>query len=173
MLIADMPEMKRAPAVLTMPPESSVRDAAAAMAAAGTNAVIVTRNSHIDGIFTERDLLNKVVAQSQDPSQLRLSDVMTRDVVTAQMNDQVAEALQLIDKASFRHMPVVDEQGHLTGMITEHDFATYTFGEAMHRAAATTKAAMTAWYQPFLIALSVAIYTVSVIAIAAYWINQG
>lgn len=173
MLISDMPEIKKGPPVLIMPHDSTVREAAAAMAAAGMDAVVVMRDSHLEGIFTERDLLNRVVAAEGDPGRIPLADVMTRDVVTAGTGDQVAEALGRIEKAPFSHMPVLDKEGHIAGMLRQEDFTAFTLQTAWHRTLSAAKAAVTAWYQPFLIALSFAIYTVTVIALSAYWLGQG
>ena len=70
----------------------------------------------------------------------------------------------------FRHLPVLDDEGNVAGMITEGDFAAYTFSEAIHRTAETTKEAVTAWYQPFLILLAIAVYTLVIIMMVRYWI---
>lgn len=60
------------------------------------------------GIFTERDVLRRVVAKGRDPVRTRIADVMTGDVVFAQAQDDAWELLCLMVQENFRHLPVVD-----------------------------------------------------------------
>jgi CBS domain-containing protein len=169
MRIADMQEFHDVQSILTMAPEATVQEAATAMAATNNDAAIVARNSKILGIFTERDLLSRVVAPGKNPAELRLQDVMTKDVITARLNEQVAEAIGRIDKAPFRHLPVLDESGNVAGLINERDFAAYTFHKALHRTAETVREDVSAWYQPFLILLAIAVYTFIIVAMVSNW----
>lgn len=170
MRIAEMRELQSAQSVLTMSPDTTVLEAAEVMAATNNGAAIIAQNSKILGIFTERDLLIRVVAPGKDPARIALSDVMTPDVITASLNEQVVEAISRIDKAPFRHLPVLDDEGNVAGMITEGDFAAYTFSEAIQRTAEATKENVSAWYQPFLILTAIAVYTFVIIMMVRYWI---
>ncbi len=60
------------------------------------------------GIFTERDVLRRVVAKGRDPVRTRIDEVMTTDVVFAQAEDDAWELLCLMVQENFRHLPVVD-----------------------------------------------------------------
>ncbi len=171
MLIANMPELRESGPVLTMGRDESVQAALYAMAGSDKGAVLVTDgNAKIEGIFTERDVLRRIAAPGVDATALRLEDVMTPDVETARTDEQVVAAIGRSDQNRFRHLPVVDEEGILAGMLTERAFSAYTFPEAAHRVAEASKASVSARYQPFTILLALLIYTVLIVSAVAYWI---
>ena len=72
------------------------------------------------GIFTERDVLVRVVACGLDPNQTRVADVMTRDLVIVSADMTIEDALRLITEKRCRHLPVVDETG-LCGLVSSGD----------------------------------------------------
>lgn len=91
-----------------LPPETTVREAARMMADRHIGAVLVGENNHLSGIFTERDVLTRVVAKNLDPAEAKLRDVMTSDPDTVAPDNTAIEALELMRKREFRHLPVVD-----------------------------------------------------------------
>ncbi len=94
--------------VKTMPETKSVLDAAQAMAKHKIGAIIcLDHEKHTVGIFTERDLLNKVVALEL-PLSTPLSQVMTKDLVCAQLHDSMDGIPDMMIKGGFRHVPVLD-----------------------------------------------------------------
>ncbi len=109
--------------VVSLPAGASVRDAAKQMKAAHVASVVVTSSvdEQIEGIFTERDLTDRVVADGLDPDNTRLSDVMTPCPVTAAPDITVGEALRRMTDNGLRHLPVVRD-GHVVGVISMRDF---------------------------------------------------
>lgn len=73
------------------------------------------------GIFTERDLLRKVVSKGRDTVRTPVSDVMTANIVFAQADDDALELLHIMTEQNFRHLPVVDGRT-LIGVISLKEF---------------------------------------------------
>lgn len=107
--------------VFAVQPNESVLDAALMMNQEHIGAVIVLDGSRVHGMFTERDVLRRVVAQRKDPAALRVSDVMTSDVVTCHPDADLDEARKIFKEKRIRHLPVVDENDTLVGMISIGD----------------------------------------------------
>ena len=83
-------------------------------------AVPVTHNGRLVGIFSERDLMSRVVAEGRDPRSTCLAEVMTDDPLTISMNEELESCMALMRRHNFRHLPVCHE-GHLIGMISLRD----------------------------------------------------
>ena len=81
-------------------------------------AVVVCDGEKIVGVFSERDLLRRVVHECLSPADVRVSDVMSKDIffVTANESHSVARALML--KKKFRHLVVLDEDNRLHGFVS-------------------------------------------------------
>lgn len=107
--------------VLTMlSPQTTVRAATAIMAERGISAVMVGDEGQLAGIFTERDLVRRVVAADRDPAATRLGQVMTPNPDTLRPDDTAAEALQRMRAKGFRHLPVLDGEA-VVGMVSIRD----------------------------------------------------
>lgn len=107
--------------IVTLPESATVRAASRLMAEHGIGAVLVMAENRLEGIFTERDALNRVLAQDRDPDRTPLSEVMTRELVTVEPKTAAIDALRLMNEIGFRHLPVV-EDGRVTGIISLRDF---------------------------------------------------
>lgn len=101
-------------------PAMSVYDAAVAMREKGVGSVVVESDGCLAGIFTERDLLNRVVAVGKDPAATSLSEVMTSDVLGMEGDKPLSHALHLMHQHAFRHVPVL-QQGRPIGMVSARD----------------------------------------------------
>jgi CBS domain-containing protein len=110
--------------LLELPESSSVRDAAVRMRDRQVGAVLITRDGRLEGIFTERDVLNRVVAAGRHPDHTSLADVMTRNPDSVAPDDTALDALRRMCERGYRHLPLVDE-GRLVGIVSRRDF----FGE--------------------------------------------
>lgn len=100
---------------------ASVRDAAVIMNDYKIGALVVIDQGKVVGIFTERDVLRRVVAERRDPSTATVEDVMTRDIVTCRPDTEVDQASQLMTDRRVRHLPVIDEEGGMVGLISIGD----------------------------------------------------
>jgi CBS domain-containing protein len=113
-------EIIRNQKILALPPETSVREAARAMADRNVGSVIVVEDGRLVGIFTERDALVSVLAGGLDPVTTKLSSVMVRKVLTVSPDRSLVNALHRMRDNGFRHMPVV-ENGVPIGMVSVRD----------------------------------------------------
>ncbi len=101
-------------------PDTSVLDAVRYMSERHIGAVLVGENDRLTGIFTERDLLTRVVAAKRDPAATRLGEVMTRDPDTLETGDVAFDALERMNACGYRHLPVVSE-GRVVGIVSIRD----------------------------------------------------
>jgi len=83
-------------------------------------AVAVTSGGKLAGIFSERDLMKRVVAEGRDPKALKVGDVMTRDPMTVRPDDSLEYAMDLMKEHGFRHLPVWADDA-LSGLISMRD----------------------------------------------------
>ena len=79
---------------------------------------VVDDNNVVAGIFTERDVMRKFALSSRKPSEVPVRDVMTTPVVMATRDTSPAEALSVMVEAHHRHLPIVDDNGKLLGMLS-------------------------------------------------------
>jgi CBS domain-containing protein len=103
--------------VLLSAPDTSVSDAAKQMAKKNVGAVMVVDDKRLVGIFTERDVVFRVVAKGLDARTTKLADVMTRDPQTTNPEDTYGRALLLMHENGFRHVPVI-ENGEPIGIVS-------------------------------------------------------
>jgi CBS domain-containing protein len=102
----------RQPLVLSM--TSTVTEGMRAMQADHSGCVVITDdgtiNSKVNGVFTERDVLFRIVDRGRNPAQLPLQEVMTPNPETLSVRSTVAYALNKMSVGGFRHIPVVDDE---------------------------------------------------------------
>ena len=101
-------------------PNMDVRAAAVQMAELNIGAVAVVDAGRLAGIFSERDIMSRVVAKGLDPGGTKVGSVMSRDLVVANPKDDLDSAIQKMHSIRARHLPVVDE-GELVGIISIRD----------------------------------------------------
>jgi signal-transduction protein with cAMP-binding, CBS, and nucleotidyltransferase domain len=101
--------LQRRPAIIVAP-ETTVREAAGLMGQAHVGCVLVCVDGKLCGIFTERDLLNRVVASDLSPQITRVGQVMTADPDALRLGDGIAFALNLMSVGGYRNIPIVDEE---------------------------------------------------------------
>jgi CBS domain-containing protein len=106
--------------VWTISKESTVLDSLELMAEKRIGALVVMDDGHIVGIFTERDYARKVGPQRRNPEETRIEEVMTRELITIDLNQTVNECMVLMTENYIRHLPVM-EDGRLVGIISVGD----------------------------------------------------
>jgi CBS domain-containing protein len=106
--------------VATVDRKSSVFDAAKLMNQNRIGCVVVTDGGKVIGIFTERDILMRVVAAGQDPSKTQVEKVMTSPMAVCRRDTRLAECKSVMASKRIRHLPVVEE-GKLYGLISSGD----------------------------------------------------
>lgn len=112
--------------VVTVKATQRVLDACELMQKNNIGAIVITRNKKPLGIFSERDLLNRVVATGKSYTKTKINDVMTTDVKTADISTTPEEAYNLMTSNNIRHLPVV-KNGNLAGMISIRDLLRFNF----------------------------------------------
>ena len=105
------------PLVVTLPPTASIYEASQKMAEHLIGSVIVMEGPQALGIFTERDLLNRVVAKGLDPKTTLLSQVMSKGLKTVSVQETVEACFRQMEDSKCRHIPVEDD-GKIVGVVT-------------------------------------------------------
>ena len=108
-------------------PLESVFDALKLMNEKDVGAVLVQIEDYLVGILSERDYMRKVILDAHASKQTKVSEVMTRDVITVSRDDTIVHCIALTKKHRVRHLPVV-EAGKTIGMIALRDL----FLDAIH-----------------------------------------
>ena len=104
--------------LVTVNPHSTVMDAVRTMDRESIGAVAVVEGNILVGIFSERDLMLRVVLEKHDPERTRVQEVMTSPVSTIRRDSTADDALKLMLEKHIRHLPIVDRDGKLAGMIS-------------------------------------------------------
>jgi CBS domain-containing protein len=111
---------KKGSFVATAPEDVTVLAATQLMQERRIGSVIVTRGERIVGIFTERDIVNRVVAAGRDPRTTAVRDVMTTPVACCHPDTELEECVALMTDKRLRHLPVVKD-GQLCGVVSSGD----------------------------------------------------
>jgi CBS domain-containing protein len=98
-----------------------VRDAARLMKHRKVGSVLVMNGDELEGIFTERDMVYRVIADGLDPDMTLLSKVMTANPDTVDAGATALDALRLMNERGYRHLPVMDA-GRVVGIVSRRDF---------------------------------------------------
>ena len=115
--------------VIALPPGASVRAAADLMNERGVGGVVVLDGGRLAGIFTERDVLRKIVAAGRDPATTKLEEVMSAPVLTCPASMVVEECAALMTARRLRHLPVQGNGDELLGVVTIGDVLAWQLGE--------------------------------------------
>ncbi|AKH20767.1 putative nucleotidyltransferase substrate binding domain-containing protein [Sedimenticola thiotaurini] len=115
--IGDM--ISRAP--ISMPPSASIQETAGVMSEERVSSILITEESKLVGIVTDRDLRRRVVAKGLDTSQ-PVSTIMTADPQTLEAGDYAFDAMLQMARANIHHLPIL-RNGEVAGMLTATDFA--------------------------------------------------
>ena len=105
------------PPPLCLGHDASVRDAVDLMRLHRVGCVLVCRAGRLAGLFTERDLLRRVLAPGRCLS-VPLGDCMTADPVVVRKTESIGAAIRLMEEGGYRHLPVVDEAGRPVGVLS-------------------------------------------------------
>jgi len=114
---------------ICLPETATVHDAIRTMLAQRQAGVLVTsREGRLAGIFTERDVLTRVVGRDLDARKTPLGDVMTKNPEALAASDRVAYAIHCMSVAGYRTIPLVDGEGRPIGVVTVSDVVRWLAG---------------------------------------------
>ena len=115
--------------VVTMRPDSSITSVIQRMKLERIGAIVISADGErIDGIVSERDIVYGLADQHGDLLALKVSDVMTREVITCTPDDQIKHVMARMTHSRIRHVPVVDG-GRLLGIVSIGDVVKDRMGE--------------------------------------------
>ena len=113
------------PVVRSVPPTATIQDAVATMSTYRIGCVVILDEGRLAGIFTERDVLSRVVAGHRNPVTTQVHEVMTCEMVCCQPDTDLEEARSVFKNRRIRHLPVVDEGQKLLGLVSIGDLNAY------------------------------------------------
>lgn len=171
MRIKDRREFNSKPMPLTASKNVTVFDAAKKMREKNFGSIIIVdTDDQVLGMFTERDLLKRVVAEGKDPQTVPLGDVMTTELRVASEDDSILEWLRIMSNERFRRLPIVDNDNKLSGIMTQGDFVSYTWPDLVYQAKELAKASLSpdqALRPILIVAAGLSIYTIALVAFFA------
>ncbi|MFQ5416517.1 MAG: cyclic nucleotide-binding/CBS domain-containing protein [Myxococcota bacterium] len=128
-LLSEPVSVLRVRKAIVLATSATVTEAMRAMQRGHTGCIVVTEDgsdqSPVTGIFTERDVLFRIVDRGRNPAQLPLSDVMTPNPETLWVRSAVAYALNKMSVGGFRHIPVVDDENRPAFVVSVRDVVEY------------------------------------------------
>lgn len=114
-------DMCRRQTLVTLPATAKVSAVIASMQEHRIGALLIVEGGKLAGIVTERDLMMKVLGSGTDPSKLAVSAIMTPNPTSLRREDQIAFLLNAMHVGGFRHVPIVDDEGRPTNVISIRD----------------------------------------------------
>jgi CBS domain-containing protein len=110
--------------MISAAPNESVLEAATRMGRNRIGAVLVLDGARLAGIFSERDLLTRVIGQQRDLRTTPVGEVATRDVVTVDAEQSLRSVVEIFRSRRFRHLPVLRD-GRAVGILSTRDFLAF------------------------------------------------
>lgn len=111
--------------VKTVPMDTSVQKAVKIMNKNRINCLVVTYDKQVAGIITERDLLERVLEKGKDPKEIKVSEIMTRQVLVGKPTMELVEASKFMFEKKVKKLPIM-EKNRLVGIVTLTDIARAT-----------------------------------------------
>lgn len=102
-----------------------VQEAVCQMASLKIAAILILNEGKPEGIFTERDVLRKIVCEGKDPKTTKLSEVMSTNLTTLTPDDFVSDASAIMTDSRIRHIPIVDGEGKCCGLVSIGDVSRF------------------------------------------------
>ena len=117
--------LRRRAGHVAIPLGTTIGEAARVMKEHRIGCVLVEAGGKLVGIFTERDILTKLVGTGYDPARVQVDGVMTRNPETLTPEDPIAYAMQLMSVGGFRHIPLVDADRRPVDILSVKDIVDY------------------------------------------------
>ena len=106
-------------------PDTTVFDAIVQMNQHKIGAVLVMKREQVVGIFTERDVLRRVIGEERPPRKVTVGEVMTKDIICCEPDTDLEDVATIMKTRKIRHIPVCDGDGKVHGMVSIGDLNAY------------------------------------------------
>lgn len=116
--LSELPELQP---VVTLAPDATVRDAVNEMTSKRVGIVLIVENEKLSGVFSERDVLRKVVGTGVDIDTTPVSELMTRNPECLRPENPLVYALHQMSLGGYRHIPLLDENGVPVAVVSMRD----------------------------------------------------
>ncbi|WP_288948627.1 CBS domain-containing protein [uncultured Paracoccus sp.] len=122
MLVTQILSMKPSGDIITVAPDASVADAARLLSEKRIGAVVVSEDGRIPlGILSERDIVRELGRRGAAVLNLPISELMTRKLITCTTGEDALVILDRMTQGRFRHLPVVNDEGEMVGLVSIGD----------------------------------------------------
>lgn len=111
----------KAPEIFAVGPDVPVLEAIRLMAQKHIGAVLVMQGGRLAGILSERDYARKIVLEGRSSKDTPVRDIMTAEVITVRLEDNVQRCMQIVTRERIRHLPVTDAAGNVLGVVSIGD----------------------------------------------------
>lgn len=122
--LAEILERKGAD-VLVIDADASVLEAVQLMVERNVGSLLVTEGGEIDGIVTERDYLRRVTLEGRTDEETRVREIMSSPLIVVTPDTTIDECMALMTDRRIRHVPVVEEEGRVVGLVSIGDLVKY------------------------------------------------
>ncbi len=129
---------RKGDSVLWIDPLETVFEAARILNEHRVGAVLVQIDGYLVGIVSERDYISKVILDHKASKQTKVSEIMTRDVITVQRDTSVTDCINLMQQHHIRHLPVM-EAGRAVGIVSLRDLFLGVMEEAIDNSSAAAE----------------------------------
>jgi CBS domain-containing protein len=164
--IQDRQELLNKPKPLTFKADQLVSDAVAKMSELNYGSVIIVEDDgRIGGIVTERDVLKRLVNEGREAKSTHLSEIMTKNIQVAHVEDDLIEWMQKMSEGRFRRLPVVDNDNRPIAILTQTDLMAYSWQQLLSQAGEIAKLTLRRNYNIFAILGAFVLYTVVILFI--------
>jgi CBS domain-containing protein len=108
-------------AVFSVPSDATVYSAVELLAEKGVGALLVIDDGHLVGIVSERDYARKVILEGRSSKDTFVREIMTAPPITIHCDTSVDEAMRIMTEKRTRHLPVIDNDDHVAGIVSIGD----------------------------------------------------
>jgi len=108
-------------------PDTTVAEAAKKMSELRVGSMLILDGNELKGIFTERDLMNRVVSQGKDYKTTKIKEVMSTKLVVVNQHETIPNCYHLMQKKKCRHLPILDDNNKVIGMVSIRDLLSWMY----------------------------------------------
>ena len=156
MKIKDQIADKDKKSLITLSPQDSIEEALKIMCKNNIGSLVIVDNEdRVVGIITERDMMHRVLYPKIDPKSTKIAQIMTKDILTADQNDEVLDWIHTMSHERFRHLPVVDNQDRLVAILSQGDFIAYTWPDLYEKVKQDIRGRIGPLFQIFMVLFAV------------------